>query len=126
MISKLRSVDVGTSLVVQWLGLRASTAGGAVMIPGQGTKIPHAASHNQKKKNKNKTGCKQRQTLIFHGWPCRPLQSVPFLLQPRSRRLGRSVLGLSCRFKRKMFFSQSFCFVNIRPTLLWPSWMAQW
>ena len=29
----------GTSLVVQWLGLCASTAGGTGSIPGQGTKI---------------------------------------------------------------------------------------
>ena len=28
---------------VQWLRLRASTAGGTGLIPGQGTKIPHAA-----------------------------------------------------------------------------------
>ena len=33
----------GTSLVVQWLRLHASTAGGASSIPGPGTKIPHAA-----------------------------------------------------------------------------------
>ena len=32
----------GISLAVQWLRLRASTAGGTVSIPGQGTKIPHA------------------------------------------------------------------------------------
>ena len=32
----------GTSLVVQWLRLRASNAGGKGLIPGQGTKIPHA------------------------------------------------------------------------------------
>ena len=29
----------GTSLVVQWLGLSATTAGGTGSIPGQGTKI---------------------------------------------------------------------------------------
>ena len=32
----------GTSLVVQWLRPCASTAGGTGLIPGQGTKIPHA------------------------------------------------------------------------------------
>ena len=32
----------GTSLVVQWLSLQASTAGDMGLIPGQGTKIPHA------------------------------------------------------------------------------------
>ena len=39
----------GTSPVVQWLRLHASTAEGTCSIPGQGTKIPHAAWHNQKK-----------------------------------------------------------------------------
>ena len=33
----------GNSLVVQWLGLRASTAGDTGSISGRGTKIPHAA-----------------------------------------------------------------------------------
>ena len=39
----------GTSLVVQWLRLSASTAGGADLIPSQGTKIPQAVQHGQKK-----------------------------------------------------------------------------
>ena len=33
---------MGTSLAVQWLRLRASTAGGMGSISGWGTKIPHA------------------------------------------------------------------------------------
>ena len=44
----------GTSLVVQWLRLHASTAVGAGSIPGQGTKIPHATQHGQTKKEKEK------------------------------------------------------------------------
>ena len=43
---------VGTSLAVQWLRLRASTAGGTGLIPGQGTKIPP----KKKKKGKMMTG----------------------------------------------------------------------
>ena len=43
---------MGTSLAVQWLRLHASDAGGAGSIPGQGTKIPHAARRGQKKKEK--------------------------------------------------------------------------
>ena len=39
-------------MAVQWLGLHASTAGGTGLIPGQGTKIPHALWHGQKQ---NKT-----------------------------------------------------------------------
>ena len=44
-----QTVFAGTSLVVQRLRLRASTAGGTGSIPGRGTKIPHAAWRGQKK-----------------------------------------------------------------------------
>ena len=37
----------GTSLVVQWLRLRASTEGGAGLISCLGTKIPHATLHGR-------------------------------------------------------------------------------
>ena len=40
----------GTSLAVQWLRLRTSTAGGAGSIPAQGTKIPHDAQPKKKKR----------------------------------------------------------------------------
>ena len=39
-------------LVVQWLGLRASTAGSAGSIPGRGAKIPHAVRARPRKQNK--------------------------------------------------------------------------
>ena len=39
--------EVGTSFVVQWLRLGASTAGGTGSIPGWETKIPHAVQHDQ-------------------------------------------------------------------------------
>ena len=35
--------NFGTSLAVQWLRLPAPNAGGMGSIPGQGTKIQHAA-----------------------------------------------------------------------------------
>ena len=35
-------MNEGTSLVVQWLRLHAPNAEGMGLIPGQGTKIPHA------------------------------------------------------------------------------------
>ena len=44
----------GTSLAVQWVRLHASTSGGMGSIPAQGTKIPHATPHNQKKKKKSR------------------------------------------------------------------------
>ena len=34
-----------TSLVVQWLGLQVSNAGGKGSIPGLGTNIPHVEWH---------------------------------------------------------------------------------
>ena len=39
----LKKSALGTFLVVQWLELCASTAEDTGLIPGQGTKIPHAA-----------------------------------------------------------------------------------
>ena len=38
--------------MVQWLGLCALTAEVLGSIPGQGTKIPQAMQHDQKKKKK--------------------------------------------------------------------------
>ena len=40
-------MDIGTSMVVQWLRLHASSAGwGTGSILGQGTKSPHAVQQN--------------------------------------------------------------------------------
>ena len=46
----LESVTVGNSLLVQWFGLIALTAEGLGSIPGQGTKIPQATWHKQRKR----------------------------------------------------------------------------
>ena len=45
----------GTSLVVQWLRLCASNAGGTGSVLGQGTKISHAECLGQKQINKQDT-----------------------------------------------------------------------
>ena len=45
---KINLMNIGTSLVVQWLGLRASTVVGVGLIPDRGTKIPRASWCNQK------------------------------------------------------------------------------
>ena len=47
---ELRNQQAGISQVVQWLRLRASTAGGTGSIPGPGTKIPYAEWQGQKKR----------------------------------------------------------------------------
>ena len=44
---------LGTSLVVQWLGLCDPNAGAMGSIPGQGTEIPHATQHSQCNDNSN-------------------------------------------------------------------------
>ena len=58
---KLKKSQWGTSLVVQWSGLRASTAGDMGLIPGWGTKITHATMWPKKKRKKksqwNTTTC---------------------------------------------------------------------
>ena len=38
---------VSTSLVAQWLRLQVSIAGGLGLIPGRGSKIPHAVWHSK-------------------------------------------------------------------------------
>ena len=53
----------GTSLAVQWLRFCASTAGGVDSIPGQGTKIPHAAWPHTLLKRKRRL--KENLTLII-------------------------------------------------------------
>ena len=54
----------GTSLVVQWLRLRASSAGAVGSIPGRGTKIQrakHKIQNKKKKKRKPKNNSKGPQ-----------------------------------------------------------------
>ena len=48
-LTEFRTLRLGTSLVVQWLRLWTSIAGGSVSILGQGTEISHAERHGQKK-----------------------------------------------------------------------------
>ena len=54
----------GTSLAVQWLRFHASNAGAAGLIPGWGTKIPHAAWHGQIFKKRKKERKKEPPGLI--------------------------------------------------------------
>ena len=49
---KKKQTGLGTSLMVQWLRLQTSTAGGMDSIPGQGIKIPHACAVQPQKKRK--------------------------------------------------------------------------
>ena len=49
-ILQTRETTPGNSMVVQCLGLCVSPTGGLGSIPGQGSKIPHAAQQQKKKK----------------------------------------------------------------------------
>ena len=50
---RIKTLTAGISLVVQWLRLCTSTAGGTGSIPGWTAKIPHAMGYVQEKKKRN-------------------------------------------------------------------------
>ena len=52
-----RETGRGNSLEVQWLGLRASTAGGTGLVPGWGTKIPPVTWLGKQTKKRNRKAC---------------------------------------------------------------------
>ena len=64
-----KAKDDGTSLVVQWLRLRVSNAGGTGLMPSQGTNIPqalrcsphHPTPQKKRKKSKGWWNCTNRQ-----------------------------------------------------------------
>ena len=51
------NVGKGTSLAIQWLRLHAPKSGSTGLTPAQGTKIPHAAQHGQKREKTCKYVC---------------------------------------------------------------------
>ena len=54
------------SLVVQWLRLLTSNAGGVASIPGWRTKIPYAMLHSQKKGKTDSLGPQPQQSSNIH------------------------------------------------------------
>ena len=54
-ITAIRTRSLGNSLVVQWLGLWTFTAGAPGLIPGGGTKIPHALAINKERNKRTKS-----------------------------------------------------------------------
>ena len=67
----------GTSLVVQWLRLHTSNAGGMGLIPGGGTKIPHVAqsSHPPPTKKKNQTYIQMFSAALLNGKELETIQA---------------------------------------------------
>ena len=60
-----------TSLAVQWLRLCASNTGGVGLIPGLGTKMPHAVWHSQ---NKKPHGFRRGRRQRFSSFTCFQLE----------------------------------------------------
>ena len=89
--SELKWCCFGSSLVVQWLGLSAFTAGAPGSIPGQGTAILQAMRRSQKKqilfkKKKNKMvlfwiirSCVLDKSLINEQWNSIPISGIGLL-----------------------------------------------
>ena len=57
---------MGSSLVVQWLGLSAPTARGPGSVLGWGTKIPQALWLSKKKKKTEKNNLIDNLEIMFH------------------------------------------------------------
>ena len=105
----LKAWHTGTSLVVQWLRLHTSNAGGINSSPSWETKIPHAVRHSKTKtKTKKKPGTewfgRWGRATEREGSKCRKFKGKAFILWPwRSAGVGRmdifepSLLG-SLRF----------------------------
>ena len=53
--------EPGNSLVIQWLGFHASTAGGIGSVPGWGTKIPQCPVAQSKIKIKQTGGYNKKE-----------------------------------------------------------------
>ena len=49
----VKTLDLGDSLMVQWLSLCTFTAKGLGLMPGRGTEIPQAMGCGKKKPTKN-------------------------------------------------------------------------
>ena len=61
---KLQNTSKGTALAVQWL-TSPSSAGGTGLIPGQGTKIPHAPPANKTKQNFKKKKEEEEEATLW-------------------------------------------------------------
>ena len=82
-IQKIRTL--GTSLVVQWLRLCASTARSTGLIPDGGTNVLHALKCSQKKKKegkKEKTGTLMAQRIFsFNSLSTDLMLVIDYILQ---------------------------------------------
>ena len=84
---KALNPGIGSSLVVQWLRLQASTAGGMGSIPGWGTKILHAMQYARPPKKRRVLGLQEHPKLaipvnLIHPLVCvlSPISFLKYLL----------------------------------------------
>ena len=122
---------LGLPSAVGWLRLCASNAGGAGLIPVQGTRIPHATENNQKLQNRNENNKKDscpgqhsapapltlRKDHYCVVWTCHSL----FNHSPICGQLGSSQhCGITMPQWRTMFsiYFQSAGGVSSRPILI--------
>ena len=75
----------GTSLVVQWLRLCTSNAGGTGSFPGSGTKIPHASWYGEK--------IKKQDPYIYY------LQGTHFRSKDTQTKSEGREQGIPCKLK---------------------------
>ena len=81
----------GPSLVVQWLRICASTAGGMGLIPDLGSKIPHALQCSQKKKKDMVNSIIGISEIMrkFHIYPLSPYSLMASHGYPSFQALGK-------------------------------------
>ena len=97
----MKNLRSETSLMVQWLRLHASKAGGVGSIPGWGTKILHALWHGHKS-----TGKKKEKVGIERIFSCEQTESL----------LSENLSG--CVHKEATFM---VCITQVWADLLWPT-----
>ena len=121
----LKTLIWGASLVVQWLRLHASTAGGMGLIPGWETKIPRAVWHSQNIRINQNQNSDLRMLLLglknlkkkkgswlptIHG-----LQGPPSLCLPHWPRPSEALSFLLCSSNSKLEIQPVNCTIFILP-----------
>ena len=118
-----QNCDTGASLVVQWLKLHASSAGGAGSIPGRGAGIPHA-SQSKKQNRKQKQYCNKFKKDFKNG----PYQKAFFQKKNCDRQCARihqnllSLSGKNAPPQVKLGLTMRYALAS----QLWLLWVPPW
>ena len=84
----IQETHIRDSRVVQWLGLCAHTAGGLGLIPGWGTKIPHAVWHGPEKKEEEEMYIKTTPRYLY-----RPMRMTLIKMRNNIKKLVSAVIS---------------------------------